>query len=160
MTNEEVIARAKEEIRLRGLSKATEHEYLGRLKAFIKYYENQPLQEMTETEIRAFLLHLIDERGVAAATANVYNSALRFIFGAVLERNLNYQMIPRRRIHRQLLLEIIRDLAQKIRADISIASALSPHKPCAGCWIIFRTRVRESRQRLMGNQIPELYQIL
>ena len=26
----------------------------------------------------------------------------RFIFGAVMERNLNYQMIPRRRIHREL----------------------------------------------------------
>jgi len=30
MTNEEIIARTREEIRLRGLSQATEHEYLGR----------------------------------------------------------------------------------------------------------------------------------
>jgi len=102
MTNEEIIAKTLEEIKLRGLSKATEDEYLGRLKTFIKYYEDRPLQEMSETDIRAFLLHLIDDRKVTAATVNIYNSALRFVFGAVLERTLNYQMIPRRRIHREL----------------------------------------------------------
>ena len=102
MTNEEIIARTREEIRLRGLSQATEHEYLGRLKLFIAHFQNRPLIEMSETEIRKFLLYLLEERKVASSTANVYNSALRFIFGAVLERNLNYQIIPRRRIHREL----------------------------------------------------------
>jgi integrase len=102
MTNEEIIAKTKDEIRLRGLSQATEHEYLGRLGFFIKHYQDRPLSEMSETEIRAFLLYMIEERKVAASTVNVYNSALRFIFGAVLERNLNYQMIPRRRIRREL----------------------------------------------------------
>jgi site-specific recombinase XerD len=102
MTNEEIIAKTEEEIKLRGLAKATEIEYLGRLRQFIKHYNNRPLIEMNETEIRAFLLHLIDEKKVATGTVNTYNSALRFVFGAVLERNLNYQMIPRRRIHREL----------------------------------------------------------
>ena len=102
MTNEEIIAKTKEEIKLRGLAKATELEYLGRLGQFIKYYNNRPLVEMNETEIRAFLLHLIDEQKVATGTVNTYNSALRFVFGAILERNLNLQMIPRRRIHREL----------------------------------------------------------
>ena len=102
MTNEEIIAKTKDEIRLRGLSKTTEHEYLGRLEFFINHYQNRPLSEMSEVEIRAFLLYMIEERKVTASTVNVYNSALRFIFGAVLERNLNYQMIPRRRIRREL----------------------------------------------------------
>ena len=102
MTNEEIIAKTREEIRLRGLSKATEVEYLGKLNVFIRYYQDRPLQDMSEVEIRAFLLYLIDEKKVATGTVNIYNSALRFIFGAVLERTLNYQMIPRRRIHREL----------------------------------------------------------
>ena len=102
MTNDEVIAKTIEEIKLRGLSKATEDEYLGKLRVFIRHYQNRPLQEMSETEIREFLLYLIEEKKVATGTVNIYNSALRFIFGAVLERNLNYQMIPRRRIHREL----------------------------------------------------------
>jgi site-specific recombinase XerD len=102
MINEEIITKTQEEIKLRGLSKATEIEYLGKLRLFIKYYHDRPLEEMSETEIRAFLLYLINEKKVATGTVNIYNSALRFVFGAVLERTLNYQMIPRRRIHREL----------------------------------------------------------
>jgi len=102
MTNEEIIAKTKDEIKLRGLSKATEDLYLNKLKVFIKHHNNHPLEEMTETDIRAYLLYLIDEKKLTTGTVNAYNSALRFIFGAILERNLNYQMIPRRRIRREL----------------------------------------------------------
>ncbi len=56
---------------------------------------------MGEEEIRQFLLHLLDS-GKSSGTVNIYNSALRFIFGAVLGKKLNYQMIPRRRHYREL----------------------------------------------------------
>lgn len=102
MTNEDIIEKTKEEIKLRGLSKNTEEEYLSKLRVFLRYNENRPLEEMNESNIRSFLLYQINEKKAAAGTVNVYNSALRFIFGAILERNLNYQMIPRRRIHRDL----------------------------------------------------------
>lgn len=100
MTNEEIIEKAKEEIRLRGLSPDTEIEYLTGIRVLARYYDTRPLEELYEPELRAFLLHLI-ESGRKAGTVNRYNSAFRFVYGAVLERNLNYQMIPRRRIHRE-----------------------------------------------------------
>lgn len=101
MTNEEIIKKTKEEIRLRGLSPDTEIEYLTGIRVLARYYDNRPLEELYEPELRAFLLHLI-ESGRKAGTVNRYNSSFRFVYGAVLERNLNYQMIPRRRIHREL----------------------------------------------------------
>ena len=102
MTNEEIMEKTKEEIKLRGLSDKTEAEYLKKLEIFMRYYGNEPIIEMSEEKIRAFLLYLIEEKQDAASTVNTYNSALRFIFGAVLGRTLNYQKIPRRRIHREL----------------------------------------------------------
>ncbi|HVI41169.1 MAG TPA: tyrosine-type recombinase/integrase [Anaerovoracaceae bacterium] len=101
MTNEEVIQKVKEEVRLRGLSADTEAEYLKSIRVLLSYYDNRPLCEMAEPEIREFLLYLL-EIGRSSGTVNIYNSAFRFVFGAVLEKNLNYQMIPRRRIHREL----------------------------------------------------------
>ena len=101
MTNDEVILKVKEEVRLRGLSADTEAEYLKSIRVLLDYYDNSLLCEMAEPEIREFLLHLL-EIGRSSGTVNVYNSAFRFVFGAVLEKNLNYQMIPRRRIHREL----------------------------------------------------------
>ena len=101
MTNDEVIQKVKEEVRLRGLSADTEAEYIKSIRVLLDYYDNHLLCEMAEPEIREFLLHLL-EIGRSSGTVNIYNSAFRFVFGAVLEKNLNYQMIPRRRIHREL----------------------------------------------------------
>lgn len=101
MTNEEVIQKVKEEVRLRGLSADTEAEYLKSIRVLLNYYDNRLLCEMAEPEIREFLLYLL-KIGRSSGTVNIYNSAFRFVFGAVLEKNLNYQMIPRRRIHREL----------------------------------------------------------
>ena len=100
MTNEEVFVRAYDEVRLRGLSPKTVDSYLGRLKLFLKYFNNRPIEEMGEIEIREYLLYLLDS-GHRAGSVNVCNSALRFIFGAVMGRNLNYQLIHRRREYRE-----------------------------------------------------------
>jgi site-specific recombinase XerD len=87
-------------VRLRGLSPKTVESYLGRLKLFLKYFNDQPIEEMNEIQIREYLLYLLDS-GHSAGSVNVCNSALRFIFGAVLGQNLNYQLIHRRREHRE-----------------------------------------------------------
>jgi len=99
MTNEEVIRRAHEEFALRGMSPHTVEEYMGTLRIFLRYYEDCSIENMGEPEIRNFLLYQIGI-GKATGSVNNYNSALRFIFGAVLERNLNCRMIPRRRDRR------------------------------------------------------------
>lgn len=102
MTNEEIIQKSIEHIRLKGLSPCTEREYMDKLNVLLRYYKSMPLEEMTEVHLRDFLLYLLNDKKMSSGTVNVYNSAFRFIFGAVMERNLNYQMIPRRRIHREL----------------------------------------------------------
>lgn len=101
MTNNEIFRKIHEECSLRALSRKTEHEYLQRFRAFIRFYKNRSATEMGERAIRKFLLHLT-ETGRMSSTINTYNSALRFVFGAILDKNLNYQQIPRKRIHREL----------------------------------------------------------
>ena len=100
MTNEEVFERAHEEFALRGISIQTENGHLCTLRVFLRYYENRPIETMGEPEIREFLLNEISI-GKANGSVNKHNSALRFIFGAVLARNLNCRMIPRRRDRRE-----------------------------------------------------------
>lgn len=99
MTNEEIFTRAHDEFVLRGMSSQTEESYLCALRLFLRYYEERPLETMGEPEIREFLLHQISI-GKANGSINIYNSALRFVFGAVLARNLNCRVIPRCRDRR------------------------------------------------------------
>lgn len=100
MTNEEIIFKAKEEFKLRGFSHHTQEEYLGVLQRFSLYYENRPIESMGEREIREYLLYLIDQEK-SSGTVNINNSALRFIFGAILERNVNCRLIPRQHHYRE-----------------------------------------------------------
>jgi len=100
MTNEEIIFKAKEEFKLRGFSHHTQAEYLGVLQRFSLYYENRPIESMGEREIREYLLYLIDQEK-SSGTVNINNSALRFIFGAILERNVNCRLIPRQHHYRE-----------------------------------------------------------
>ena len=100
MTNEEIICKTKEEFKLRGLSKNTEDEYLGVLQRFARHYNNRPLESMGENEIRRFLLYLIDSQK-SSGTVNIHNSALRFIYGAILARNINCRLIPRQHQYRE-----------------------------------------------------------
>lgn len=95
MTNEEVIRRLHEKFALRGLSPHTEGSYLCALRLFQRHYEDRSIETMGEPEIREFLLYQISI-GKTNGSVNIYNSALRFIFGTVLGRNLNCRMIPRR----------------------------------------------------------------
>lgn len=101
MTNEEVVKRIHEEFALRGLSPHTEESYLCALRLFQRFHEDRPIETMGEPEIRNFLLYQISI-GKTNGSVNIYNSALRFIFGAILGRNLNCRMIPRRRDRRDL----------------------------------------------------------
>ncbi|MFT8890114.1 MAG: tyrosine-type recombinase/integrase [Ethanoligenens sp.] len=95
MTNEEVVKQTHEEFALRGLSPHTEESYLCTLRLFQRYYEDRLIETIGEPEIRKFLLYQINI-GKTNGSVNIYNSALRFIFGAVLGRNLNCRTIPRR----------------------------------------------------------------
>lgn len=101
MTNNEIYEKIHEECKLRALSPETEKEYQRGLRGFVRYNDNRPIDEMGESEIRKYLLHLADI-GRSSGTINIHNSGLRFVYGAALGKTLNYQQIPRRRIHREL----------------------------------------------------------
>ncbi len=85
MTNEKVYLRAYDEIKLQGFSPHTVKEYLGKLTAFLRFFDNRPIDSMGEEEIREFLLHQLDA-GKSSSTVNLYNS-LHFIFGTVLGKS-------------------------------------------------------------------------
>lgn len=90
MTNNEVFEKINEECKLRALSNHTEEEYQRSLRMFLQFYDNQPAEEMRETEIRKFFL-LLTDAGKSSGTINVYNSGLRFVFSVILEKNPKLQ---------------------------------------------------------------------
>lgn len=93
-TNEEVMARMAEDLRLRGLADGTQEDYIMHAKLFLSW-ANRPAESMDEENIRAYLYYLITEKKLTPATVNTYNAAIRFLYAVTLNRNLNYRQIPR-----------------------------------------------------------------
>lgn len=89
-----IIKKLQLDLQLRGLSPVTQREYSLKVEAFQNFFK-KPATELGEKEIRIFLHHLINEKKLNPCTINTYNSALRFLYGVTLEKDLNYKRIPR-----------------------------------------------------------------
>ena len=98
MTNEQLIKKMKEDMKMRNFSKYTYDSYLGKTKDIMRYYGEKQLEEVTTEELRGFLLkYLKEERKLADRSINYYNSVIRFIYEVTLDKVLNKKQLPMRK---------------------------------------------------------------
>lgn len=77
--------RMLEDMRLANLRPATQVEYLRMGRQLAAYHRRSPT-EMGAEDVRAFLLHVRDEKKMSSSSIRVHISALRFLFGVTLCR--------------------------------------------------------------------------
>jgi integrase/recombinase XerD len=90
-----------EDLRIRGLSQDTIDTYVGAVARFARHF-GRPPAELGKEHVRAFQVHLVEERHVATGTLNVYTSALRFLYTVTLERDYDIRTIPYARTPKRL----------------------------------------------------------
>ena len=73
------------DIRLRGLSQATEVQYPRRVAALAGYFRRSPA-ELRAGEVQAFVLHLVAERKLSAASVCAYIAAFKFFYEVTVKR--------------------------------------------------------------------------
>ncbi len=72
-------------LKLAGRSPRTINTYLRCARAFAAFHMRSPA-EMGEVEVRAFLAHLTDERGLGPEGLRSYIAALKYLYGEILGR--------------------------------------------------------------------------
>lgn len=77
--------RMEADLRLRNLRPRTQVSYLFYARGLAAFHHRSPA-EMGEEDVRAYLVHLVNERKVGPSTLNVCISALKFLFGVTLGR--------------------------------------------------------------------------
>jgi site-specific recombinase XerD len=89
--------RMREDLKLSGYSPSTCKIYLIYARLFAKFHMRSP-EEMSEPEIRQFLLHLVEERKVSHQTYRQVRAGLMFLYGVTLRRpaEIEHIAIPRR----------------------------------------------------------------
>ena len=97
MTNNQLIKKMSQDMKMRNFSHYTYDAYMGKTKEMIKYF-NKPMEDVTTEELRNFLYkYLLKERKLADRTVNYYNSIIRFIYEVTLDKVLNKRQIPMRK---------------------------------------------------------------
>jgi len=102
MTNEQLIMKMQEDMKMRGFSKYSYSNYLGKAKQIIKYF-GKPIEEVTTEEIRKYLMkYLREEKKIGERSVNYYNSVIRFIYDVTLDIPINKKQIPMYKKKRRL----------------------------------------------------------
>src|SRR5512142_2039056 len=75
-----------EDLKLRNRSPRTIEIYVKRVAAFARYFDKSP-EQLGQSEVRSYLVHLVQEKQVCWAYYNQTIAALRFLYGITLDRN-------------------------------------------------------------------------
>ena len=102
MTNEQIISKMKDDMKMRGFSHWTEESYLGKTKDIMKYFK-KPMEQVEIEELRNFLLkHLREERKLSERSVNYYNSVIRFMYEVTMDKIINKKQLPMYRKRRKM----------------------------------------------------------
>jgi integrase/recombinase XerD len=74
-----------EDMQLRGLSANTQDAYVHAMKQLAQYYNRSP-EEISQEELRQYLLYLKNEKGVSRSTLTVALCAIKFFYQHTLQR--------------------------------------------------------------------------
>ena len=69
-----------------GLAANTQAAYIRAVRGLAKHYRRSP-DELSEAQVRSYLLSLRDERGVAHGTFQPYHAGIQFLYVRTLDRD-------------------------------------------------------------------------
>lgn len=102
MTNQELLEKMQEDMKMRGFSHHTEGNYYRKAKEIVNYFK-KPIEEVKTKELREFLMkYLREEKKLTERSVNTYNHVIRFMYDAVLDCPVNKKQIPLYRAKRKL----------------------------------------------------------
>ncbi len=102
------------ELRLRNYSYKTIKAYLSCLRSFVRYFKPRYPRELSEQDIRLYLLHLLEHKHFSAGTVNQVFDALRFLYVDLYKMSFAIGSTPRPKKGKQLPIVLDKDEVRKI----------------------------------------------
>jgi integrase/recombinase XerD len=92
----------RHEMRLRNYSHKTIKAYTSSLRMFSAFIRPKHPRDATDADLRSFLMHLVDERELAASSINQAINALRYLYVELYHKPMVVGTIPRPKTERKL----------------------------------------------------------
>jgi|SRR5271169_488760 len=112
-----------QDLQLKGATQQTQNIYLREVGNFARYFSKSPA-EITEDEIKEYLLHLKKDRNLADGTFRFYAAGIKFLYRTTLKREWLVDKIKFGR--RKMKLPVVLDLAE-VQALFSVTENIK-HK--------------------------------
>lgn len=109
----ELRKRMMEDLQLAGYSPRTTRSYIDTVRMLAKHYRRSP-DLLTDEEIRAFFVYLVNERRLSRSSITVYLCGIKFFFETTLKRKLPTLDIVRSRPSKRLPVVLSQDEVQSI----------------------------------------------
>ncbi|HEV8376527.1 MAG TPA: integron integrase [Candidatus Polarisedimenticolia bacterium] len=111
--------RARRHLRMAHYSRRTEEAYLGWIRRFILFHGKRHPVLLGEAEVTSFLSNLATEKRVASSTQNQALSALLFLYGEMLKKDLAWlEGLVRARGPRKLPVVLTREEVRAVLAQL------------------------------------------
>jgi len=105
------------DLQFRGFSKATQKDYLLRVRHLAKHYGRSPAT-LGEREVRAYLRHVVQVRKLAPTSLRMYVAAFKFFYGVTLRRPKVVTSIPYPKVPLKLPDVMSRDEVERLLGKI------------------------------------------
>jgi integrase/recombinase XerD len=102
-----------EELQRRNYSQTTVNTYLKVVADFARYFHRPP-DELGKEQLRAYQVHLLQERKLGVRTVGLHTAALRFFFCKTLKRMYPVEEVPYPRAPRRLPIILTREEAIRL----------------------------------------------
>lgn len=87
------------EMKLRGFSVRTQQSYVDAVAGLARFFNQSP-DRLNKEKLRAYLLHLMEERNLSWSSCNVAVSAFRFLYGETLgDDSMRLAIPPRKKVN-------------------------------------------------------------
>jgi len=97
------------DLQLSGIKPNTQKNYLREVDNLIKYFNRSP-EELTEADLKEYLLHLMEDRHLSEGSFRFYVAALKFLYRTTLKREWLVEKIKHPRAKRKL--PVVLDLSE------------------------------------------------
>lgn len=95
------------ELQLRGITPRTQTAYLREI-AKLENYFNKPPEELGEEEVKEYLVHMLEDRGLSSGTYKYYAAGIKFLYRTTLNRGEVVEKIkyPKAKIKLPVVLDL------------------------------------------------------
>jgi integrase/recombinase XerD len=148
--------RMVEDMKLRGLAGVTQTVYLQYAQRLADHYPGRSPLALGEREIRSFLLHLVNDEGIAPSTQAVCVASIRFLYRVTLRRPQVVARIPFPKRPGLTLPQVLS--GSEVHR---LLGCITPIRPRTMCTLIYATGLRISEaQNLLVTDIDSKRAIL